>query len=344
MTRLVTVRDEQRAYPAITGPRTLFEVDTPALRLALTYQHRSRRWTIQGLDEDRAGRLRPDPDRTGVAAPPRRLPWGLAAGRARARSPSGPSPLAAGIESRADGQQGTGRIRSVGALDPVPTIACVEPTVRFRDLTVDEFVARLASGEPVPGGGSAAAIAGSLGAGLVAMVAALSDRPRYAAHRQLHAEAGAAAARSRTGSSPSPTRTRRPTPGSGPPCACRGRPSDERAARAAAIRAAALVASEVPFRTVEACRELVGLAESLAGRCNTNAASTSRSRACSPSPRRTPPPRTSRSTSRRSATRRARPSSSGDGRRWSTRSTGSATTARAHVHGGETRDPLAGPA
>jgi hypothetical protein len=52
ITRVVAVRDERSAYPAITGPRTLFEVDTPAYRLALTYRHRSRRWTIEGLDED----------------------------------------------------------------------------------------------------------------------------------------------------------------------------------------------------------------------------------------------------------------------------------------------------
>jgi hypothetical protein len=51
VTRLVAIRDEQRAYPAITGPRTLYEVDTPSMRLALTYQHRSRRWTIQGLED-----------------------------------------------------------------------------------------------------------------------------------------------------------------------------------------------------------------------------------------------------------------------------------------------------
>ncbi len=50
VTRLVSVRDEGRAYPAITGPRTLFEVDTPGYRVALTFQHRSRRWTIDGLD------------------------------------------------------------------------------------------------------------------------------------------------------------------------------------------------------------------------------------------------------------------------------------------------------
>jgi hypothetical protein len=50
VTRLVAVRDERSAYPAITGPRTMFEVDTPIARLALTFQHRSRRWTIEGLD------------------------------------------------------------------------------------------------------------------------------------------------------------------------------------------------------------------------------------------------------------------------------------------------------
>jgi hypothetical protein len=51
VTRLVAIRDERSAYPAITGPRTLFEVETPAARVALTYLHRSKRWTIDGLDE-----------------------------------------------------------------------------------------------------------------------------------------------------------------------------------------------------------------------------------------------------------------------------------------------------
>jgi hypothetical protein len=36
------------------GPRTVFEVDTPRARLALTFEHRTRRWTIDGLDEDRS--------------------------------------------------------------------------------------------------------------------------------------------------------------------------------------------------------------------------------------------------------------------------------------------------
>jgi hypothetical protein len=51
ITRLAAVRVESAAYPVITGPRTVFEVDTPRARLSLTFQHRSRRWTVTGLDD-----------------------------------------------------------------------------------------------------------------------------------------------------------------------------------------------------------------------------------------------------------------------------------------------------
>ena len=55
MTGLASVREEAAAYPVITGPRTLFVVDTPHARVSLTYLHRSRRWHLTGLD-DLAGR------------------------------------------------------------------------------------------------------------------------------------------------------------------------------------------------------------------------------------------------------------------------------------------------
>ncbi|MCB0238896.1 MAG: cyclodeaminase/cyclohydrolase family protein, partial [Anaerolineae bacterium] len=46
---------------------------------------------------------------------------------------------------------------------------------------LDNFIDRLASGDPTPGGGSAAAMAGAAGAALVAMVARLTiGRKRYA--------------------------------------------------------------------------------------------------------------------------------------------------------------------
>lgn len=55
VTRILAVRDERAAFAVIRGPRTVFEVDTPLARLALSFQHRSRRWLIEGLDErDRA--------------------------------------------------------------------------------------------------------------------------------------------------------------------------------------------------------------------------------------------------------------------------------------------------
>jgi len=54
VTRLLAVRDERAAFPAITGPRTRFEVETKQLRIALTFHHRSRRWAIEGLERARA--------------------------------------------------------------------------------------------------------------------------------------------------------------------------------------------------------------------------------------------------------------------------------------------------
>jgi hypothetical protein len=52
VTRLARVREEAAAYPAAEGPRTLFELETPSARLALAYEHRRRRWLLQGLDPD----------------------------------------------------------------------------------------------------------------------------------------------------------------------------------------------------------------------------------------------------------------------------------------------------
>jgi formiminotetrahydrofolate cyclodeaminase len=137
-----------------------------------------------------------------------------------------------------------------------------ESAGRFRDLTLDDFVSRLASAEPVPGGGSASAVAASLAAGLVAMVASLSeDRPRYAmyaeADRLLRIADDDAASYAAYGSA---MKLPRETP-------------DEQDARTRAIQAAARVAAEVPLGCVEACLEVVENAELLAARCNINASS-----------------------------------------------------------------------
>jgi hypothetical protein len=46
------VRDESAAYPLASGPRTVFEVRTPDARLRLSFGHRDRRWTVEGVDAD----------------------------------------------------------------------------------------------------------------------------------------------------------------------------------------------------------------------------------------------------------------------------------------------------
>jgi len=156
-----------------------------------------------------------------------------------------------------------------------PTIGCVQDvSSRFGDLTLDAFVARLASAEPVPGGGSASAVAASLGAALVAMVAALSEgRPRYVMHAEVHARAKAA------GTALSARLLRiadEDAAAYGEFAAAMKLPretEEQQQARAGAIRRAARTAAEVPLRCVEACAEVVAAAELLAARCNVNASS-----------------------------------------------------------------------
>ena len=150
----------------------------------------------------------------------------------------------------------------------------MEPSNRFRDLTLSEFVGRLASPDPVPGGGSAAAVAGSLAAALVTMVASLSTgRPRYSVHAALHGVSLTAGRELADRLLALADEDADAYAGFGAAMRLPRETDDEQDARAEAIDRAARAASDVPYRTVEACRDVAELAEALAGRCNQNASS-----------------------------------------------------------------------
>jgi formiminotetrahydrofolate cyclodeaminase len=169
----------------------------------------------------------------------------------------------------------------------MPETTSAEPTVdtaapreltpeatSFGELTLQEFSARLASEEPVPGGGSASAAAGSLAGALLAMVAGLSTgRPKYAAYAATIERAKAAGERARRRLLELADEDATAYSRFG---AARKLPRDSEsqvAARKAAIAAAALAACEVPMAVVWEMRTLVDEIESLAGRSNLNAAS-----------------------------------------------------------------------
>jgi formiminotetrahydrofolate cyclodeaminase len=145
---------------------------------------------------------------------------------------------------------------------------------RLTDMTVGALTERLASSDPVPGGGSAAALAGAMAAALVAMVAELtSGRSEYTAHEAAINElrVGALARRALllelaeedSIAYDSVVRARRMP-----------RQSDsEREARAEALRSAMLDAARVPLRTAVVAAEVLELAERIAPIGNRNAVS-----------------------------------------------------------------------
>lgn len=144
----------------------------------------------------------------------------------------------------------------------------------YASLTLDRFTEALASAEPVPGGGSASAVAASLAASLLSMVAHLSiERPKYAAYEATHRRALEAGEKARerflalADEDAAVFRTfavalKLPRDG------------DEAARqRKGALETAALDAARVPLETVRVCHAIAEQLEAMAGRSNLNAAS-----------------------------------------------------------------------
>ena len=162
---------------------------------------------------------------------------------------------------------------------PVPRVSRVAiirlvQAPSFRDLTLAGFADRLASSEPVPGGGSASAIAAALGGSLVAMVAALTQgRPKYAEHAAL---ADAVGPRARALAQELFDLADADAQAYAACAFAMKLPREsfaDKEARDRQIKETAVVAAEVPLRSVERCLDVLRLAELLAGRSNRNASS-----------------------------------------------------------------------
>jgi formiminotetrahydrofolate cyclodeaminase len=142
------------------------------------------------------------------------------------------------------------------------------------ELTVRDLTARLASRAPVPGGGSASALSGALGAALVEMVCELTvGRPEYEEVDPVARQIGAAASELRASLL---TAAEEDAAAYLSVVAARRMPRDneaERAARKAAVGEASVAATEVPLRIARLAAEVLDLAAGIAPIGNRNAAS-----------------------------------------------------------------------
>lgn len=140
--------------------------------------------------------------------------------------------------------------------------------------SVEEFAARLAAGTPTPGGGSAAALAGSLAAALVQMVCDLTiGKEAYRSHEAALRAIRIRAERLRRGLLDLVDRDARAYDGVVGARRLPRTTEAEKALRKEAIAKANLAATETPLLTAEACVEILALAADLAAKGNRNAAS-----------------------------------------------------------------------
>lgn len=145
---------------------------------------------------------------------------------------------------------------------------------QLTELRVEDFLDRLASGAPTPGGGSVAALTGAMAAGLVSMVCNLTlGREKLAAFQD---HAGALLRESEA----SRTRLQSAIPADAAAydaviAAFRlPRSNDEeKARRSNAIQAATREAARVPLEIAEESAAVLALAERAVGQSNPNAAS-----------------------------------------------------------------------
>jgi formiminotetrahydrofolate cyclodeaminase len=145
---------------------------------------------------------------------------------------------------------------------------------KFSDMTVAQLLAALASPDPTPGGGTAAAIAGAMGASLFLMVTGLA-KSRNNTDDEKIALAGARAAIAPFASRLAELADADTLAFNDVMAAYRlPKATDEdKAARTIAIQAALRGATEIPLQTLRACAEVMAHGRAIADHGNRSAAS-----------------------------------------------------------------------
>jgi glutamate formiminotransferase/formiminotetrahydrofolate cyclodeaminase len=150
----------------------------------------------------------------------------------------------------------------------------VDARAPYAELTLADFVERLASAEPVPGGGSASAVAGSMAAALLSMVSRLStDRPKYETYALTHARALGVADAAQQHLLELADEDARAYAAFGAARKLPRETESEQRVRDEATRVAARGASDVPLEVLRECARVVHEVEAMAGRSNLNASS-----------------------------------------------------------------------
>lgn len=146
--------------------------------------------------------------------------------------------------------------------------------MKLVDLKVNEYLDVLKSDAPAPGGGSVSALAGAQGAGLFMMVADLTlGKEKYADYQEICKEAKAKGQELYIKLFEGIDKD---TEAFNLVSAAFKMPKDtdeQKAARKQAIADGTLVATQVPFDTMQYCYEGLKAAERMVGRSNPNAAS-----------------------------------------------------------------------
>lgn len=146
--------------------------------------------------------------------------------------------------------------------------------MKLSEMNITAFVELLGSNEPAPGGGSTAALAGSLGISLLQMVAALTTgREKYKEHEPLMIEIVDKAKEKAMQFLDLMDKDTEAYNGVTAVFKMPKNTEEEKAARSTAMQEALKNSTLSPFRMMETSLEALELAKSALGKINTNAAS-----------------------------------------------------------------------